>query len=104
MVAHAIAEGHDPHVRTRFRWSKSAAAKVEALKALAIVDLVGALVEDDPKSPAARTDRQNALDRCREGSFRRDPLREGFASDCMLSEPMHSRTSPPSYRERRAIP
>jgi hypothetical protein len=43
MVVHAIAEGDDPHVRTRFRWSKSvAAASRGALKALAIIDLAGA--------------------------------------------------------------
>lgn len=59
-VVHAIAAGGNPHVRTRSRRGST-----DWLKRLAVIDLAGATVEDDPHCAAAETDRQNAFGRCR---------------------------------------
>ena len=62
IVVHAIAEGDNPHVRTRSPWG-SDATKVETLQRQAIIDLAGAAIEDQG-SDAASADIKNAIARC----------------------------------------
>ena len=38
--------------------------KIETLQRQAIIDLAGAVIEDDQRSDAARADLKNAIDRC----------------------------------------
>jgi hypothetical protein len=64
MVLHAIAEGDNPHVRTRSPWGPDDVTKVKTLERQAIIDLADAAVEDDPKSEAASADIANAIKRC----------------------------------------
>jgi hypothetical protein len=52
-----------PHLRTRYRTGRTVAEWVDVLRRLAIVDLVGVVIEGDPLAVASASDRQNARDR-----------------------------------------
>lgn len=66
IVIHATIAADEPHVRTRVFMGRAAEDRIIGLKRLAVIDLAGAAVEDDLRSAAAETDRENAWRRCLE--------------------------------------
>jgi hypothetical protein len=64
-VIRVVAHSDDPHCRTRWRRPQTPEQQVDVLERLALVDLVGDIVET-PDSPHAAIDRESAMRRCRE--------------------------------------
>lgn len=85
-VVHAIAAGDNPHVRTRFRRSRTREETINSLKRLVAVDLAGPVIEEDPNSEAAETDRCHAFARTKKVIALKDGVAVDELDDIQLAD------------------
>jgi hypothetical protein len=85
-VVRVVAAGTEPHCRTRWLRPRTREQEISVLRRLAMIDLAGAAVEDEPGSPAAATDRENAFHRCRRVIALEDGVEAGQLDEIQLAD------------------